>query len=248
MKKNRLHSNQKTRMDFFQLMMNTQNSKGKESQKALSDLEMAAQAIIFIFAGYESTSTSICLVLYELATHPDVQKKLHDEIDSALPNKAPVTYDVLMGMEYLDMVINEGLRLYPIANRLERISKKAVEINGLFIPKGITVMVPTYPLHRDPEYWPEPEEFRPERFSKENKGSIDPYVYMPFGNGPRNCIGMRFALLSMKLAVVSVLQNFTLQTCEQTENHLKFARQIILQPENPIILKIISRDKPITGA
>ncbi|XP_006997398.3 cytochrome P450 3A25 [Peromyscus maniculatus bairdii] len=248
MKKNRLDSNQKTRVDFLQLMMNTQNSKGEESPKALSDLEMAAQTIIFIFAGYDATSTSICFMMYELATHPDVQKKLQDEIDRTLPNKSPVTYDALMDMEYLDMMVNETLRLYPIANRLERVSKKDVEINGVFIPKGTIVMVPTYPLHRDPEYWPEPEEFRPERFSKENKGSINPYVYLPFGNGPRNCIGMRFALISMKLAVVRVLQNFTLQPCEETEIPLKFSRQPILQPENPIILKIVSRDKPITGA
>ncbi|OBS75727.1 hypothetical protein A6R68_17822, partial [Neotoma lepida] len=177
---------------------------------------MAAQTIIFIFAGYDATSTSICFMMYELATHPDVQKKLQDEIDGALPNKAPVTYDALMDMEYLDMMVNETLRLYPIAIRLERVSKKDVEINGVFIPKGTIVMVPTYPLHRDPKYWPEPEEFLPERFSKENKGSIGPYVYLPFGNGPRNCIGMRFALISMKLAVIRVLQNFTLHFCEET--------------------------------
>ncbi|KAM7331602.1 hypothetical protein ACRRTK_008310 [Alexandromys fortis] len=196
---------QATRVDFLQLMMNTQNSKGEESQKALSDLEMAAQTVVFIFAGYDATSTSISFIMYELAIHPDVQKKLQDEIDRALPNKAPVTYDALMDMEYLDMVVNETLRLYPIANRLERVSKKDVEINGMFIPKGTIVMMPIYPLHRDPE------------FSKENKGSIDPYVYMPFGNGPRNCLGMRFALISMKLAVISVLQNFTLHPCEETQ-------------------------------
>ena len=117
MKKERLASNQKNRVDFLQLMMNTQNSKGQESQKALSDLEMAAQAVIFIFGGYDATSTSISLIMYELATHPDVQKKLQDEIDRTLPNKAPVTYDALMDMEYLDMVVNESLRLYPIAIR-----------------------------------------------------------------------------------------------------------------------------------
>ncbi|EDL05795.1 mCG115420, isoform CRA_c [Mus musculus] len=87
MKKERLASNQKNRVDFLQLMMNTQNSKGQESQKALSDLEMAAQAVIFIFGGYDATSTSISLIMYELATHPDVQKKLQDEIDRTLPNK-----------------------------------------------------------------------------------------------------------------------------------------------------------------
>ncbi|XP_028719508.1 cytochrome P450 3A25-like [Peromyscus leucopus] len=146
-----------------------------------------------------------------------------------------------MDMEYLDMVVNETLRLYPAANRLERISKKDVQINGVFIPKGTVVMVPTYPLHRDPEYWPEPEEFCPERFSKENKGSINPYVYLPFGYGPRNCLGMRFALISMKFAVVRVLQNFTLQPCEETQIPLKLSKRTIFQPEEPIILKVVSR-------
>ncbi|XP_012975873.1 cytochrome P450 3A25-like [Mesocricetus auratus] len=237
-KQNHLETNQKTRVDFLHLMM---NSKGKESQKALSDMEITAQSVVFIFAGYEATSTSITFIMYTLATHPDVQKKLQDEIDRALPSKAPVTYDALMDMEYLDTVVNETLRLYPVASRLERMSKKDVEINGVFIPKGTAVMVPTYPLHRDPEYWPEPEEFRPERFSKENKSSIDPYVYMPFGNGPRNCIGMRFALLSMKLAVVRVLQNFTLQPCEQTQIPLRLSKKTVFQPEKPIILKVVSR-------
>ncbi|XP_076417023.1 cytochrome P450 3A25-like [Peromyscus maniculatus bairdii] len=241
MKQNRLETTQKTRVDFLQLMMNTQNSNSKESLKALSDMEITAQSFVFIFAGYEATSTSISFVMYQLATHPAVQKKLQDEIDRALPNKAPATYDALMNMEYLDMVVNETLRLYPAANRLERISKKDVEINGVFIPKGTVVMVPTYPLHRDPEYWPEPEEFCPERFSKENKGSINPYVYLPFGNGPRNCLGMRFALISMKFAVVRVLQNFTLQPCEETQIPLKLSKQTIFQPEEPIILKVVSR-------
>ncbi|XP_052610686.1 cytochrome P450 3A25-like [Peromyscus californicus insignis] len=203
---------------------------------ALSDTEITAQSVVFIFAGYEATSTSISFVMYQLATHPGVQKKLQDEIDRALPNKAPVTYDALM-----DMVVNETLRLYPAANRLERISKKDVEINGVFIPKGTIVIVPTYPLHQDPEYWPEPEEFCPERFSKENKGSINPYVYLPFGNGPRNCLGLRFALINMKLAVIRVLQNFTLQPCEETQIPLKLSKRTIFQPEKPIILKVVSR-------
>nr|XP_048289428.1 cytochrome P450 3A25-like [Myodes glareolus] len=186
--------------------------------------------------------------MYELATHPNVQKKRQDEIERVLPNKAPVTYDALMDMEYLDMVVNETLRLYAIANRLERVSKKDVEINEMFIPKGTIAMIPIYPLHRDPEYWPEPEEFRPERFSKENKGIIDPYVYMPFGNGPRNCLGMRFTLISMKLAVISVLQNFTLHPCEETQIPPKLTRKPILQQEKHIILKAVSRDNPITGS
>ncbi|XP_077880844.1 cytochrome P450 3A4-like [Ictidomys tridecemlineatus] len=139
MKESRLQEKQQHRVDFLQLMINSQNSKDVESHKALSDLELVAQSIIFIFADYETTSSALSFILYELATHPDVQTKLQQEIDSALPNKAPAIYDTVLQMEYLDMVVNETLRLYPIAGRLERICKKDVEINGVPIRKGTVV-------------------------------------------------------------------------------------------------------------
>ncbi|CAO2630220.1 Cytochrome P450 3A13 [Lemmus lemmus] len=215
---------------------------------ALSDLEIVAQSIIFIFAGYETTSSSLSFALYLLATHPDVQKKLQDEIDAALPNKAPPTYDTLVQMEYLDMVINETLRLYPIAGRLERVCKADVEVNGVLIPKGTVVIVPMFVLHKDPKHWPEPEEFRPERFSKKNQDNINPYTYLPFGDGPRNCIGMRFALMNMKIALVSILQNFSFQPCKETQIPLKLSKQGLLQPEKPVLLKVVPRDGTISGA
>ncbi|CAO2630212.1 Cytochrome P450 3A13 [Lemmus lemmus] len=205
------------RLDFLQLMINSQNSKGKEYHQGLSDLEIVAQSVFFIVAGYETTSSALSFAMYLLAAHPDVQKKLQDKIDVALPNKAPATYDALVQMEYLDMVVNETLRLYPVGGRLERVCKADVEINGVLIPKGTVVMVPTYALHKDPKCWPEPEEFRPERFNKKNQDSIDPYTYQPFGSGPRNCIGMRFALMNIKVALVRILQNFSFQPCEQTQ-------------------------------
>uniref|UniRef100_A0A8D2DS30 unspecific monooxygenase n=1 Tax=Sciurus vulgaris TaxID=55149 RepID=A0A8D2DS30_SCIVU len=151
------------RVDFLQLMINSQNSKDTEPYKGLSDLELVAQSIIFIFAGYDTTSSTLSFIIYTLATHPEVQKKLQQEIDAALPNKAPVTYDVLFEMEYLDMVVNETLRLYPVIERIVRVCKKDVEINGVFIPKGTVVAVPIYSLHQNPKYWPEPEKFSPER-------------------------------------------------------------------------------------
>ncbi|KAL1765729.1 cytochrome P450 3A9 [Sigmodon hispidus] len=248
MKENRMQDKNKQRVDFLQLMINSQNSNIKESHKALSDVEIVAQSVIFIFAGYETTSSALSFALYLLATHPDVQKKLQDEIDAALPNKAPATYDTLVQMEYLEMVVNETLRLYPIAGRLERVCKADVEVNGVFIPKGTVVMVPTLVLHKDPTYWPEPEEFRPERFSKKNQDSIHPYTYLPFGDGPRNCIGMRFALMNMKIALVRVLQNFSYQPCKETQIPLKISKQGLLQPEKPILLKVVSRDGTISKA
>ncbi|XP_023792598.1 cytochrome P450 3A9-like [Cyanistes caeruleus] len=237
----------KGRVDFLQLMIESQrsdsqgNNEANHSNKALTDTEVLAQAFIFIFAGYEPTSNSLGYLAYELALHPDVQEKVLQEIDTILPNKAPLTYDAIMKLEYLDMTVNETLRMYPLGGRIERTCKKDVEINGVTIPKGVVVTIPPYVLHRDPEFWPNPDEFRPERFSKENKGTIDPYTYLPFGAGPRNCIGMRFALLSLKVAITSLLQRFTFQTCKETQIPMKLSSVGLLTPEKPIILKLVPR-------
>ncbi|XP_067396081.1 cytochrome P450 3A9-like [Emydura macquarii macquarii] len=236
------------RVDFLQLMIESQNSNTSHESngvnhtyKGLTDLEILAQAFIFVFAGYEPTSNSLCYLAYELAIHPDVQQKLQEEIDSVLPNKTPLTYDALMQMEYLDMIVNETIRMFPLGGRLERICKKDVEVNGVIIPKDTVVMIPLFVLHRDPEYWPEPEEFRPERFSKENKETLDQYTYLPFGAGPRNCIGMRFAILSMKVAITNLLQNFTIKPCKDTQIPLKLSGQGFIVPEKPIVLKLVPR-------
>ncbi|KFQ25408.1 Cytochrome P450 3A21, partial [Merops nubicus] len=246
-KQDREKETHKGRVDFLQLMIESQNSAShgsngaNHSYKALTDKEVLSQAFIFIFAGYEPTSNTLCYLAYELATHPDVQQKLLEEIDTVLPNKAPLTYEAMTQLEYLDMTVSETLRLFPIGGRLERTCKRDVEINGVTIPKGVVVMIPPYTLHRDPEYWPNPEEFRPERFSKENKDTIDPYTYLPFGAGPRNCIGMRFALLTLKVAITILLQNFTFQTCKETQIPLKLSSKGLLSPEKPIILKLVPR-------
>ncbi|NXN94593.1 CP3AO protein, partial [Rhinopomastus cyanomelas] len=247
LKKERKQESSTDRADFLQLMIDSQNScdnsKSPEpdSYKTLSDEEILAQALIFVFAGYETTSSTLGYIAYNLATHPDVQQRLQEEIDANLPNKATPTYSAIMQMEYLDMVVNESIRLFPAGGRIERVCKKTVEINGVTIPKGMVVVIPAYVLHRDPAYWPEPEEFRPERFSKENRESVDPYTFLPFGAGPRNCIGMRFALLVVKVAVVVLLQNFSFRTCRDTPIPLVLDTKGFMQPKQPIVLKMVPR-------
>ncbi|XP_064171797.1 cytochrome P450 3A27-like isoform X2 [Anguilla rostrata] len=237
----------KSRVDFLQLMVDSQiseegaTSTEEKSGKGLTDHEILSQALIFIFAGYETSSSSLSFIAYLMATRRDIQKKLQDEIDEVFPNKAPIKYEAMMQMEYLDMVINESMRMYPIGLRVERMCKKTVEINGVTIPKGTVIAIPAYSLHHDPTLWPEPETFKPERFSKDNKESIDPYAYLPFGAGPRNCIGMRFAVIMMKLALVQILQNFSFAVCEDTPIPLELEAQGFLQPKKPIKLKLVPR-------
>ncbi|KAL1005397.1 hypothetical protein UPYG_G00058570 [Umbra pygmaea] len=241
-KSGRIAGKTKGRVDFLQLMIDSQKDSHSNTSdgmdKGLSDHEILSQAMIFIFAGYKTSSSTMSFLSYNLATNPDVMTKLQEEIDAVFPNKAPIQYEALMQMDYLDSVLNESLRLYPIAPRLERMAKKTVEINGIIIPKGCVVMVPTWTLHRDPEIWSEPEEFKPERFSKENKESIDPYSYMPFGAGPRNCIGNRFALVMIKLAIVEILQSLTFKVCDETQIPMEMDIQGLVMPKKPIKLML----------
>uniref|UniRef100_A0AAQ4S9R8 unspecific monooxygenase n=1 Tax=Gasterosteus aculeatus aculeatus TaxID=481459 RepID=A0AAQ4S9R8_GASAC len=208
---------------------------------SLTDHEILTQATMFMVAGYETSATTLAFLAYNLARNPEVMKRLQEEIDSTFPNKGAVRYEELLQMEYLDSVVNESMRLYPPAGRLDRVAKKTVEIRGITIPKDMIVMIPVYALHRDPDLWPEPEEFKPDRFSKQNKRSINPYTYLPFGTGPRNCLGMRFALVLVKLALVEVLQNYSFSVCGETEIPLTMDPGGLVGPLNPIKLKVTTR-------
>ncbi|TRY87491.1 hypothetical protein DNTS_035314, partial [Danionella cerebrum] len=242
------HKESDGRVDFLRLMIQNQISEEQAKDatsdqpvKGLTDHEILSQSFIFILGGYETTSTTLTFLLYNIATNPDCLEKLLQEIDTNFPLDTPVTYDALMKMDYLEMVINESMRIIPTAPRLERVCKKTIEINGITIPKNTLVAIPTCVLNRDPEIWESPDQFRPERFSPENKSEFQQYVFLPFGLGPRNCIGMRFALMIMKIVVVKLLQNFTVETCRETQIPLEL--NLLFQPKVPITLKIVPRTK-----
>uniref|UniRef100_UPI0035900510 cytochrome P450 3A24-like isoform X1 n=1 Tax=Myxine glutinosa TaxID=7769 RepID=UPI0035900510 len=250
MKKTRSKGKHSGRVDFLQMMIDAQitetvkDEEGTDTPyKSLTDNEIQAQAIIFIIAGTETTANTLSYVAYNLAVHPDIQSKLQEEIDEAFPNKSELTYEGVMQLPYLDMVISETLRKFPIAIRLERVCKDSTELGGLHVPRGMVIGVPLFALHRDPSIWPEPEEFRPERFTKEAKEGRNPYAYLPFGAGPRNCIGMRFALVHMKMGLVALLQEFNIRTTPDTEIPLEIGKVGLLSPKNPIKLKFERRQR-----
>ncbi|CAF1359364.1 unnamed protein product [Rotaria sordida] len=153
-------------------------------KKTLSDREILGQALIFLMAGYETTSTLLSFFFYVMAIYPDIQEKIYAEIQQQLGSDE-ITYDKIHQLVYLDMVINETLRMYPPVLRLERIASTSYDLGEYHIPKGSIIGVPIYAIHHDPAFWSDPEEFIPERFSSTDGGKRYSMIYLPFGDGPR---------------------------------------------------------------
>ncbi|GFT90518.1 cytochrome P450 3A4, partial [Nephila pilipes] len=159
-----------------------------------------------------------------------------------------LTYEALQNMKYMDNVISETLRLFPPAVRLERkaVGDYKLADTGITIPKGMIVTIPSYAMHRDPELFPEPERFDPDRFTPEERAKRDQYSYLPFGAGPRNCVGMRFALMEIKVCLACVVANFKIKRCPETKVPLKFLVGAgLLQPIDVTVALERRDDNPI---
>nr|ATW72296.1 cytochrome p450 CYP3044B4 [Brachionus calyciflorus] len=213
----------------------------KHLRRTLTLAEIFSQSILFLIAGYETTSTTLNLIAYHLAKYPEIQNRLIEEIDTVLANHVKVSYDSVSEMKYLSMVIDETLRIFPAAIRFDRVAGEDYKYEGMKIEKNLMIFVPLYALHHNPEIYPDPDRFDPERFNDENKQKRENNTYLPFGNGPRSCIGMRFALLEMKLALALTLSNFRFETCEKTPEKIEIDSSGFARPKQKIFLKISNR-------
>ena len=206
------------RKDLLQLMMNANDETTEEQVSRLTDDEIVAQCVVFLLAGFETSSNTLGFVLYYLAVHPDVQEKLRSEIKDAIESNAkkPLN-EVAQHIEYLDCVIKESQRLCPTLAQVNRECSEDYDLNGIHIPVGTEILIPIYFLHHDPDAWMDPEKFDPERFRSPRKDARHALQFLPFGAGPRNCIGMRFALMEIKIALVKILTKFRFEKSPETQ-------------------------------
>ncbi|XP_076646482.1 cytochrome P450 9e2-like [Halictus rubicundus] len=218
------------RPDMIQLMMDSRDNGGKR----LSVDEMTNQAFVFFLAGFETTTAMMCLVAQMIATNPEVQSKVLLEVEEAHQKitEGQPTYDVIKEMTYMDAVVDETLRMYPIATFFDRVCVKEFELppakpgaKPVKVKPGESLWFLPSGLHYDSKYYKDPENFRPERFLN---GEVPQNAYLPFGLGPRICIGNRFAIMETKVLLYHLMKSCVLGPCEKTTVPLRFSPKTVM--------------------
>ena len=180
-----------------------------EDGESLTDQQIRDEVMTLLFAGHDTTTSTIGFMFYELAHHPDVVAALRNELDGALGGDAPDAELLMSGkLGLLEMVQDETLRMYPPAWIGARKSVETFEFAGRMVPAAAYVNYSSWVSHHLPHVFPDPDEFRPERFSPEAKAALPKGAYVPFGAGSRICIGMRFGQLEVKAIASALLQRF----------------------------------------
>ncbi|XP_055594219.1 cytochrome P450 4c3-like [Uranotaenia lowii] len=234
------------------------NDVGTKSKKALLDVlletqidgrlltneEIREEVDTFMFAGHDTTASAITFILYSLGKYPDIQQKVYNEIVSVIgeDKSTPVTLSTLNDLRYLELVIKESLRMFPPVPFISRNTLKEVQLGGVLIPPNNNITIGIYNMHHNPEYFPEPERFLPERFEAERGvEKMNPYAYVPFSAGGRNCIGQKFAMLELKSTISKVLRWCRIELTDPAyEPPLK--AEMILKPSDEMPLKFYPRN------
>ncbi|XP_049516541.1 cytochrome P450 3A24 [Dermacentor silvarum] len=238
-------------VDMLQLMLDaqykshTENVESCSNRPSMTDDHVVSNCFVTLGGGFETTSLTLALLLDELARNPDEQQKLYAEVSSAFQGDvtSEALYDKLQGLKRLEMVINEGLRKYPpLVFFTARMCYQDTELAGKVVPAGTRLIVPTWSIHRNPELWPDPERFDPERFSEGLEKDRHPASYIPFGMGPRECIGKKFAMLELKMALCKLVRRYEFSLSSQSVATLEFKVPLIsINPVKNIVLQVKRR-------
>ncbi|XP_025267882.1 cytochrome P450 4C1-like isoform X1 [Camponotus floridanus] len=209
---------------------------------SLTDSDIKEEVDTFMLAGHDTIATGIMFTLLLLAEHKDIQERVKLEVDDVMQeNGGKLNMRSLQNLSYLDRCLKEALRLYPSVPTLSRYTGDDVKLQSYVVPAGSILVLNIYAVHRDSNFWPNPDVFDPDRFLPEKIENRHPYSYLPFSAGPRNCIGQRFGLLEMKAIVAPLVHNFYLEPVEYLKN-IQFKADIIIRPTHPVHVRFI----PIT--
>ncbi|EDV99440.1 probable cytochrome P450 6t1 [Drosophila grimshawi] len=220
------------RHDLIDIFLQLQQTQPPDSVVHRRDF-FVAQAAFLLLAGFDTSSSTITFGLYELAKQPAIQQRLRQELKEAIAQSDTVDqlgYETLSSLPYLRQVVDEVLRLYPPTAFLDRCcnSKAGYDLSAwscglpMRLSPGTPVYISVLGLHRDEQYWPEPLKFDPERFSPEQRVQHQPMTYLPFGAGPRGCLGTLLGLLEIKVGLFYILKNYRVETCTKTLSEMKF--------------------------
>lgn len=232
MMNNRRKSGEK-KMDLLQMLMDVEDA---DTGEKMTDLQLRNELVTMFSAGHETSATALAWILYILAQHPEIVKKIRVETDRVMPNQEMPAFKQIRELTYTEQVINEGMRLFPPAWIIGRRAVKDDEFNGFKIKKEINILCQVYSLHRSPDLWEKPNEFNPDRFSPERVKKRPRIHFIPFGSGPRMCIGNHFAMMEMQLILATIVQRFDFTVVES--HPIELDPLITLRPKHGIKLNV----------
>lgn len=217
--------------DLLQTLMDARYSDGE----VMSDALVLSESMQLLVAGHETSSNGLSWLLYLLSTRPDCLERVREEFDAVLGERSLVYSDV-SNLAFTTQVIQEGLRLYPPFWMVDRMAIGDDHVADLSIPKGSTVIIFVYGAHHAKDHWPDPETFDPERFAKGSEKSRTPFTYLPFGAGPRSCIGGNYAMLQILMILSDLLRKYDFDlTPGQT---IEAQPMVILRPKHGIRMSV----------
>ncbi|MEU8266527.1 cytochrome P450 [Sphaerisporangium sp. NPDC049002] len=199
--------------EHHDLLAALMNAVDEETGTGMTPLQLHREVLNIIIGGYETTSNSVAWLVYLVGQHPEVQERLHAEVDSVLGGRVP-TFDDVPRLQYTRMIVDETLRLYTPAWQTMRRANEEDEMGGYRIPAKSDIYLNMFTLHRHQDFWPSPHTFDPERFSPDQIAQRPRHAYIPFASGPRNCIGKHFALTELTLILAMIAQAYRVEIPE----------------------------------